>query len=188
MRLMLVPMTLLLFALTGCATGPFDAPPGAEFSDVDDLQIPWFGCLIDIQTGLPNPNCRNSDPVVFPLSVWVTDSVSTLPINNVRVTFTSFWSGIYVMPQSVIEAVSLPETEGWSTLSGGGEVFAEFSGEYEGGYEPTYHDTWTDSTGRARTWVVIETMPQDATGMVTQSGILVDMGVESFVVNLQASN
>ncbi len=187
MKLLLVPMTLLMFALSGCATGPFDAPPTAVFGDTEDLTVPWFGCVIDEDTGLPSDTCFDSDPVVFPLSIYVTDETTDLPINNIRVTFTSMWPDIYVMPQSVIEAVVIPDTENWSTVANGGEVFAQFSGDFEGGYKPTFHDTWTDSAGRARTWVFIERMPQDTTGQVVESTILVDMGVETLAVKLQSA-
>jgi hypothetical protein len=184
MRLMLVPMMLTLLALTGCATGPFDAPPTAQFSEVLDVQVPWFGCPVDQATGLVDPNCVPSDPVIFPLSIYVTDSDTELPVNNIRVTFTSLWNDIYVMPQSIIEAVVIPDTESWSTLQSGGEVFAEFSGDYEGDYKPTFHDTWTDSAGRARTWVFVETMPVNVTGQPSEASILVDMGVETLFVKL----
>jgi hypothetical protein len=181
MRLML---SLLLLVLTGCATGPFEAPPTAEFGEATDLIVPWFGCAVDEETGLVDPNCEPSPPVIFPLSIYVIDTTTELPVNNVRVTFTSLWSGVYVMPQSVIEAVVIPDTENWSSVESGGEVFAQFSGDYEGSYQPTFHDTWTDSAGRARTWVFVDTMPVDTEGAVGESSIIVDMGVETLLFRL----
>lgn len=187
MRLLLFLLTLLMFVLSGCATGPFDAPPSATFSDVEDIIVPWFGCTIDDVTGLPDPECRESDPVIFPLSIYVEDEDTNLPINDVRVTFTSLWGDIYVMPQSVIEAVVLPNSERWSDVDAGGEVFAQFSGQYEENYQPTFHDTWTDAAGRARTWVFIERMPQDEAGQVVESTILIDMGVETVAFKMQSA-
>lgn len=186
MRLLLIP-TMLMFALTGCATGPYDAPPTAEFGEIQDIIVPWFACLLDEETGLPDPNCVPSDPVIFPLNVTVIDSSTKLPINNVRVTFTSLWPEVYVMPQSVLEAVVLPETENWQQLETGGEVFAQFSGDFEGDYRPTYHDTWTDQSGRARTWVYVDTMPTDAVGQVVESTIIIDMGLQALPFKLQSA-
>lgn len=187
MKLLLVLLTLLMFVLSGCATGPFDAPPSAKFGDVEDIIVPWFSCPINETSGEVEEGCAESDAVIFPLSIFVLDKDTDLPINNVRVTFTSLFKDIYVMPQSVIEAVVLPESERWSDVAAGGEVFAQFSGNFEGDYRPTFHDTWTDGAGRARTWVVVQRMPTDAVGQVVESTIIIDMGIETLAFKLQSS-
>ncbi len=177
-----------VFVLTGCANGPWNAPPNAVFLEQDDVKVPWFGCDIDADTGLPsNPNCEPSDAVIFPLNISVLDVDTQQPLNNVRVSFTSIWHEIYVMPQEVLEAVTLPDTERWSDFDAGDETFAEFSGNFEGDYRPTFHDTWTDENGVARTWVYVDSLPQDDTGREIESSILVDMGIDMYIIVLQPS-
>ncbi len=183
----------LLLAASGCANGPWDAPPGSVLNDFEDMRISWFGCQTDPASGEPlNPNCnieQPSPPVIFPLSLSVVNGETLLPVNNVWLSVTTGFKDIYVLPQEVIEAIALPDTDNWSDVAATDEVWAEFSGTFEGDYRPTYLETWTDNNGQVDVWVWIQKMPIDpSSGQAVQSSILVDIGVDSATLGLQSGS
>jgi len=183
-------LTLLSIAVlvTACDTGPWDAPPGAEIQDIDDLRVAWFGCLQDPTTGEnQSPSCVDSDPVQIPLTVQVLDTNSRVPLNNIRIAFTSGFGSIYLLPQRVIEALEVPNTESWDEVVADGEIWAEFTGSWEGDYRPTYYETWTDNHGIARFWIWVEALPKDPTGAAKDSFILADIGVHQLTIKLTSS-
>jgi hypothetical protein len=66
-------------------------------------------------------------------------------------------------------------------------VWAQFSGTWEGDYAPTFLETWTDNYGQAELWVWVQKMPLDpASGQAKQSSIMVDIGTDQMVIELQA--
>ena len=182
---------LAVFLLNGCDNGPWDAPPGAVIEEIDAFQIAWFGCQIDPTTGQAiSPNCdieQPSPPVIFPLTINVYDEESEWPINNVWVRVSSGYSEIYLLPQEVIEAIALPDTENWSDIASTNEVWAEFSGTWEGNYAPTFLETWTDNNGQADLWVWVQAMPTDpASGQAKTTSITVDIGSDRMVIEMQS--
>ena len=97
---------------SGCYPGPWDAPPYAVLQDSEDINVSWSGCRLDQNSGLPtNPLCEPSPPVILRLDARVEDERSGDPLNNVRIWFTSGFGKIYLLPQEVLEAVDVPETE-----------------------------------------------------------------------------
>jgi len=190
MRTHIALLTLLsIAALTaGCDTGPWDAPPGSEIQDIDDLRVPWFGCLQDPTTGANQAeNCQDSGPVQIPVTIQVLDGNSSLPLNNIRIAFTSGYNDILLLPQEVIEALAVPEGGSWDQVVSDGEIWAEFTGEWDGDYRPTYYETWTDNQGLARFWIWVEAMPKDATGTAKDSFVLADIGVHQAIIKLTSS-
>jgi hypothetical protein len=183
-------LTLLSLAVLGtaCDTGPWDAPPGSEIQAVEDIRVSWFGCVVDPTTGeLQNPACEPSPPVQIPMVMQVMDSGSGVPLNNIRISFTSGYGEIYLLPQEVIEAISLPDTENWAEIMQDGEIWAEFTGSWEGEYRPTYYETWTDNNGLARFWIWVNEMPLDATGNPKDTFVRADIGVDHKFVKLTSS-
>ena len=171
--------------LSGCYAGPWDAPPFAVIQDTEDLNVSWSGCRLNQTDGLPtNPLCEPSPPVILRFDARVEDERTGDPLNNVRSWFTSGYSKIYLLPQEVLEAVDVPETDRWEALVAEGEIFAEFSEGFDGDYKPTYHETWTDSIGVASVWIFVEEMPTDDTGTAKESGIIVSIGADTQVVKL----
>ena len=184
---------LAVILLAGCDNGPWDAPPNAKIQEVDAFQVSWFGCQTDPITGEPlNENCdleQPSPPVIFPLTLSVYDEETGTPINNVWMRVTSGFQDIYLLPQEVIEAIALPDTENWSDIGASEEVWAQFSGTWEGDYKPTFLETWTDNNGQADLWVWIQRMPLDpASGQAKQSSIMVDIGTDLMLIELQAGS
>ncbi len=181
---LLIAVPLLGFA-TGCDSGPWDAPPYAEIDDVEDISISWQACRLDPLSGAPQTaGCENDPPVVLPLNIMVRDTRYNSPLNNVKIWYSSGFSKIYLLPQEVLEAVELPETDRWQYLAERGDVFAEFSGAFDGDYRPTYYQGWTNSNGLSTVWVFIEEMPTDETGQAKESGILISIGVDTLTVKL----
>jgi len=183
----------LCVAVTSCANGPWPAPPGAEIGELVDIKVAWFACQVDPLTGIPlNENCdieQPSPPVIFPLTIYVQDGNTEDPINNIWVEVTSGFHDVYLLPQEVIEAVIYPDTDRWQDVAGSDEIWAQFSGSFEGDYKPTYLQTYTDNNGLAKLWVWVQRMPVDSqSGQAKESSILVDIGVDSAVINLQAGS
>lgn len=186
---------LVLFAMlsivalgTACDNGPWDAPPGSEIVELEDIRVAWFGCVLEPTTGEPqNPNCEPSAPVQIPVTAQVRNSDSLEPLNNVRISFTSGFGSIYLLPQEVIEAIALPDTENWADIMSSGEIWAEFTGEWEGDYRPTYYETWTDSNGLVQFWIWVDSMPVDATGNPKDTMIRADIGVDHKFFKLSSS-
>jgi hypothetical protein len=180
-----------IILLAGCDNGPWAAPPGSVIQEIDAYQISWFGCQVDPLTGEPlSAACdieQPSPPVIFPLTLNVYDEVTEYPVNNVWLRVTSGYADIYLLPQEVIEALALPDTENWSDIGATAEVWAQFSGTWEGDYAPTFLETWTDNYGQAELWVWVQKMPLDpASGQAKQSSIMVDIGTDQMVIELQA--
>jgi len=182
--LLLLP-TLLLSA---CNFGPWDAPYTARLVVPEDLSVPWFSCAIDPTTGQAQvEGCVNSGSVVFPVTVSVVDNDTELPLNNVRISASSTFNEIYLLPQDVIEAVQLPDTTNWNTVDGSGQIYAEFSGNWEGDYKPTYLETWTDRHGRLTVWVWINSFPVDLiNGQPIETSIIFDIGAEILEMSMKA--
>jgi hypothetical protein len=181
-------LALLSFGLLGCNTGPMVAPPGSQLSDPPQVQVSWFGCPVDPQTGIQiNPNCQYSPPLIMPISMRVTDE-DELPVNNVRISFASGFNDIYLLPQEVVEAIEFPDTPNWQAVAAEGRVFAEFTGQFEGGYGATYYEGWTDRSGAARVWMFINSMPIDpANGQSAGGSIMVDIGVDQEVILIESA-
>ena len=184
---------LALFLLAGCDNGPWEAPYGSVLEEIDSVQVAWFGCQIDPTTGeAMNPTCdleNPSPPVILPLTALVYDEELEVPVNNVWVRVTSGYRDIYILPQEVIEAIALPDTDNWSDIAQTEEVWAEFSGTWEGEYKPTFLETWTDNNGQADFWVWVERMPLDpASGQAKQTSIMVDIGVDFMVIDMMAGS
>jgi hypothetical protein len=182
---------VLCASVASCASGPWQAPPGTLIGEQEDIKVAWFACQIDPITGdALNPNCdleQPSPPVIFPLTIFLYDEETDLPVNNVWVEITSGFHDIYLLPQEVIEAVIYPDTENWQDVAGSDEIWAQFSGSFEGDYRPTYLQTFTDNNGLARLWVWVQTMPVDLqAGQAKEAGILIDIGVDKVSVTLQA--
>jgi len=182
---------LLLFAavtltfVTGCDSGPGDAPPYAEISDIEDIQVSWSSCRLDPLSGLPQtPGCENDPPVTIPPNTMVRDARSGSPLNTVRIWSASGFNKIYLLPQEVLEAVDLPETERWEFLANQGNVYAEFSGTFDGDYRPTFYEGWTDSHGLSSVWLYIEEMPTDDSGQPKESGVIISIGVDTVTMKL----
>jgi len=185
--LLLVSAPLLGFLL-GCDAGPWDAPPYAEISEIEDINVSWTSCRLDPLTGLPQtPGCEPDPPVILPLNIMVRDARYSSPLNNVKIWYSSGYHKIYLLPQEVLEAVELPETDRWAYLAERGDVFAEFSGAFDGDYKPTFYEGWTDANGLSSVWVYIEEMPTDDTGQARESGILISIGVDTLTVKLGVS-
>jgi hypothetical protein len=193
MKLYVAILSVTALLLVGCDNGPWDAPPNAVIGEVDPLKVAWFGCQLDPATGMPmNPSCdieQPSPPVIFPLTIDVYDEDTEVPVNNVWVRFTTGYVDIYVLPQEVIEAVALPDSTNWTDIAETSEVWAEFSGSFEGDYRPTFAEVWTDNYGRATVWVWVQRMPVDvASGQAKESMIMIDIGADSQIVDLQAGS
>ncbi|MEE2829300.1 MAG: hypothetical protein VX498_08940 [Myxococcota bacterium] len=183
----LIALSLLVVS-SACDTGPWDAPPGSEIAEVEDIEVSWFGCLLDPVTGAQqNPNCEISPPVQIPVTVLVQNATTLVPLNNIRITFTSGFTDVYLLPQEVIEAIALPDTESWAAIMSNGEIWAEFSGQWEGDYRPTYYETWTDNNGLAEFWVWVERMPQDPTGLPKETFVRADIGVHHTFISLTSA-
>ena len=173
--------------LGGCVAGPIDATYNLELAPFEDVAVPWFGCARDTSTGeLQNPNCRPSDPVIFRFDARVRDAETQLPQNSIRVWMTSPYSRIFLLPQEVLEAINVPNTENWADVMNRGEIWAEFSGNYEGDYRPTYLETWTDNRGLATVWVWIDEMPLNASGQATAAEIQVSIASDTELLKLTA--
>lgn len=191
---LVIPSVLSVLLLAACDAGPWDAPYGSVIKEIETIQVSWFGCQIDPETGeSTNPNCdleQPSPPVVFPLNINVYNEDTEVPLNNVWVRVASGYQDIYLLPQEVIEAVGLPdewtdENDDWDDIENG-EVWAEFTGTWRGDYRPTFAETWTDNTGTADVWVWIQRMPVDPlSGQAKQSSIFVDIGVDFVDIELQ---
>ena len=178
----------LLGLLAGCDAGPWDAPPYAEIAEIEDINISWTGCRLDPLSGEPQTQgCENDPPVIIPLNVMVRDGRYSSPLNNVKIWYSSGYHKIFLLPQEVLEAVDLPETDRWAYLAERGDVFAEFSGSFDGDYRPTYYQGWTDSSGLSSVWIFVEEMPTDATGQAKETGILISIGVDTITVKLGTS-
>jgi hypothetical protein len=159
----------------GCGRGPFDAPPGALISEIDDIKVSWSGCDIDPQTGEQvNPNCETSPPVLIKLTLQVANETTRQPYNNVWISFMSTWHEIFTLPPEVIEAVELPAEGNWGDVEGTVAEIAGYQADEE--YRPTYYETATDKWGRGEVWIWVETMPTDDAGEVKDGGIIVDIG------------
>lgn len=182
---------IAVILLAGCDSGPWDAPAGTVIQEIDSFQVSWFGCQVDPATGEAlNPTCdleQPSPPVIFPITINVFDEETEWPVNNVWVRISSGFKDIYLLPQEVIEAIALPDTENWSDIEATEEVWAEFSGTWEGDYKPTFLETWSDNNGQAQVWVWVQMMPLDpASGQAKQSSVMVDIGVDMMLIDLQA--
>lgn len=193
MKHALLFFAVVAIATTGCNAGPWDAPPGSVISDVEDVKVAWFGCVLNPETGeAQSPNCdinQPSPPVIFPYRVAITNEDTELPVNNVWVRASSGFADIYILPQEVIEALALPDTENWNEIAESGEVWAQFSGDFEGDYRPTFLETWTDNNGQIDFWVWVQKLPVDPqSGQAKESGIMLDIGVDSAVVALTAGS
>ena len=185
---LLLPLAAAAMALGGCSTGPVDATYNYELAEFEDITVPWFGCTVDQTTGQPqNPNCTVSDPLIFRLDARVRDINTEVPANNVRIWFTSAYSDIYLLPQEVVEALSLPSEGAWNSLIDDGEIWAEFTGRLDGDYRPTYHESWTDKNGLASVWVWVNSLPTDETGSATQSELSVSIASDTALVRLQST-
>jgi len=181
----LLSSLIAVMFLSGCYPGPWDAPPYAILQDSEDINVAWSGCRLDQTSGLPmNPLCEPSPPVILRLDARVEDERTGDPLNNVRIWFTSGFQKIYLLPQEVLEAVDVPDTDRWQALMEDEQIFAEFSEGTDGDYRPTYHETWTDNIGVASVWIFIEEMPTDDTGVAKESGIIVSIGADSQVIKL----
>ena len=183
-------LAVVAVALSGCNAGPWDAPPGRILDDEEDFKVSWFGCQIDPLTFQPlDPNCdldQPSPPVIIPFSIGVTDEETTTPVNNIWVRVSSGFKDVYLLPQEVIEAVALPDTENWQDVAASGEVWAEFSGSFEGDYRPTFVETWTDNNGQVDFWIWVDKMPVDpVSGQAVETSVLIDIGVDSATLLLQ---
>ena len=188
-RLPALLIAVSLLGLTaGCDAGPWDAPPYAEIDEVEDINVAWQACRLDPLTGGPQtPGCENDPPVIIPLNIMVRDARYNSPLNNVKIWYSSGYNKVYLLPQEVLEAVELPETDRWAYLAERGDVFAEFSGAFDGDYRPTYYQGWTDSNGLSSVWVFVEEMPTDDTGQAKETGVLISIGVDSITVKLGTS-
>ena len=183
-------LTLLLAVMSlsfvmGCDAGPWEAPPYAEISDIEDINVSWTACRLDPLTGGPmTPGCENDPPVILPLNIMVRDARNGSPLNNVKIWYASGYHKIYVLPQEVLEAIDLPDTDRWAYLTDRGDIFAEFSGSLDGDYRPTYHEGWTNANGLSSVWLYIEEMPTDDGGQIMESGVMISIGVDTLAVKL----
>ena len=182
----------VLFVLSGCVSAPVDAPYYARILEwEEDLEVPWVGCRRAQDTGeLQNPNCTESDPVIIRLDARVYDDRTLLPMNNVRIWFTSPHREIYLLPQEVLEAIELPTDpdSGWTTATQDQqELWAEFAGTFEDDYRPTYHEGYTDRSGMATVWIYVERMPIDEQGQALETQITVSIASHTQVVALKTS-
>jgi hypothetical protein len=182
--------TLLL--LGGCVSAPVDAPYYARIAEFEDTEVPWQGCRRDQNTGeLQNPNCLQSNPVIFRMDARVFDARTELPMNNVRIWFTSPFNRIYLLPQEVLEAIELPESNpdsGWTVATEDQqELWAEFAGTFEDDYRPTYHEGYTDNNGTATVWVFVEEMPLNEQGLALETGIGVGIASMTTLAPLKAT-
>jgi hypothetical protein len=176
---------LALTFVTGCDAGPWDAPPYAEIGEIEDIQVAWSSCRLDPLSGLPQtPGCENDPPIIIPINAMVRDVRNGSPLNNVRIWYASGFNKIFLLPQEVLEAVDLPDTERWAYLAGEGNVYAEFSGTFDGDYRPTFYEGWTDSHGLSSVWLYIEEMPTDDTGQPKESGVIISIGVDTITLKL----
>jgi len=186
--LMLFSAVVGLGLFVGCDSGPWDAPPYAEIDDIEDINVSWTACRLDPLTGGPQtPGCENDPPVILPLTVMVRDVRTNSPLNNVRIWYASGFHKILLLPQEVLEAVDLPDTDRWEYLAGQGNVFAEFSGTFDGNYRPTFYEGWTDSHGLSNVWLYIEEMPTDDSGQPKEAGVMISIGVDTITVKLGSS-
>lgn len=179
---------LVLAGAAGCSTEPVEAPYYSDLLVPEEIGISWFGCEIEVETGLPtNPFCENSDPVVVRLTVRVIEEESEIPMNNIRVYFNSGFSSIYLLPTEVLRAVEVPSDgddgeDEWGRVSE--EVWAEFAAQYAGDYRPTYHEGFTDSSGNAEVWLWVDEMPRDSTGKAVEAEIGVSTAADFQVISL----
>jgi len=180
-------LSLVVFAGVGCTNGPIFAPPGATVQPPEPPPIAWRNCLLDPLTGgVVALGCENPDPMLISMTSVALDGTTQLPLNNVRMSYTSGYSGIYLLPQEVVEAVEIPDTPNWQRLAGDGRLFAEFTYRFEGDYRPTYFETGTNRVGAGRVWVFINEMPFDpGTGQAAGTSIVVDIYTESALIQLQ---
>ncbi len=181
-----------LFVLSGCVSAPVDAPYYARIQEFEDTEVPWIGCRRDQNTGeLQNPNCLVSDPVIFRLDARVYDTRSLLPMNNVRIWFSSPFNRIYLLPQEVLEAIELPPDDpdsGWtSATQDQQELWAEFAGTFEDDYRPTYHEGYTDGSGNATVWIYVESMPIDEQGQAVETAISVGIASHTTIATLTSA-
>ena len=190
-KLSLLCGLVVCLSVASCANGPWQAPPGTVINEVEDVKVAWFACQIDPLTGQPlDQNCnleQPSPPVIFPLTIYLTNEDTEEPVNNVWVEVTSGFEDIYLLPQEVIEAVIYPDTENWQEVAASDEIWAQFSGTFEGDYRPTYLQTSTDNNGLAKLWVWVQRMPVDTqAGQAKESSIMIDIGVQRTIVTMQA--
>jgi hypothetical protein len=181
-----------LFVLSGCVSAPVDAPYYARIAEFEDTEVPWVGCRRDQNTGeLQNESCVSSDPIIFRLDARVYNDITGFPMNNIRIWYTSSYNRIYLLPQEVLEAIELPESEpgdGWYTATQDQqELWAEFRGTFEDDYRPTYHEGYTNGSGVSTVWVFIESMPTDEQGQPLQSAIGVGIASHSVVAPLKTA-
>ncbi|GEM_PF-1629571 len=181
-----------LFVLSGCVSAPVDAPYYARIGEFEDTEVPWVGCRLDQNTGeLENPNCLPSDPVILRMDARVYDDRNNLPMNNVRIWFTSPYNRIYLLPQEVLEAIELPPDDpdsGWTTATQDQqELWAEFAGTFEDDYRPTYHEGYTDGNGVATVWIFVEAMPTDVQGQAVETNIGVGIASHNVAATLATS-
>ena len=181
-------------SLVGCSTDPVEAPYYAELSEFEDVKVSWESCDIDIQTGeLTNPNCRPSNPVVLRLQAHVYNPATMVPLNNVRVRWSSGWGEVYLLPPEVLQQVEYPSgdqeggTEWGEVADQNNEVWAEFSGRFAGDYRPVYHEGYTDDGGTSSVWAWVQSMPVDETGKAMETSISVAIAPMVRIINLQTS-
>lgn len=188
LKLSLLGGLLAAGGLLGGCQGPYPAPANAEFADLEDLEVPWYACLRDPTTGEKlNPTCEDPRPIAIRLDAFVHDPETGYGYNNVRVSFSSGYNDIFVLPAQAMPQLDYPDTQGWQNIPPE-DVYADFQDdkgwEDTVGYGSTYAEVATDSQGVASVFVWVEGMPVDEAGQVGGAAIFISSGVETKRIKL----
>ena len=175
----------LLSATVACSSGPFPAPYDAVIStDVSTVYVAnsetfyyteGIGAAIMANILVTAPDNASGEPV---------------PLNNIQVTVQGPTRGVYLLPQSAVNRVLVPEAEGcgndWSDTTDGstdlcayaveadgdalGASYLQLNGTYRNAagvtedgsaYGPNYISGSTNSRGLLPLWIFVDALPAD---------------------------
>lgn len=178
-------LALLTASAVGCSSGPFPAPYDAVISTdvstvyVANSQTYWYaegiGAAVMANVLVTVPDRASGEPV---------------PLNNTQVTVQGPTRGVYLLPQSAVNRVLIPEADGcgndWSDTTDGSTDLCAYSVEADGdtlgasyiqlngtyrdaagvtddgtSFGPNYISGATNSRGLLPLWIFVDALPTD---------------------------
>lgn len=180
-------MPFLLALSVGCASGPYDAPVGAELTYMNGSEQ---GFVFDVNYNDPEDNIglliREQVMVTNQVAEVSSGATRELPLNNILVELTSGWSAAYIIPTTAVvmgheDASCVGESDCNEWFDMGDGRYIEFTGEYGdlATMRPTYMSGGTNGRGLLEFYVFIDSIPYDDDGEVIPIPLYASIGVDT---------